>query len=399
MADRLSNVILFTRGTKGDLYPFLSLGRGLKERGCKVTLLSNFCYEKYAFQEGFDFAALDDEELFEILNNVPEFHSKLSSLLKLYTDHILPNLEKELKIIQSKVVAKDTVILAHNNDYLAPLFAMEKLNIPLYLCVLAPYFIYSFSLIEAVYTSLSVELNQIRARIGLEPIRDWKKWLNSFKGCFALWPDWFSDDALNVIPDLEYLGFLSIDGLEAKPLRRDIREFVGVGSKNILITHGTSRPYNELYFKFGIDVCQKYGYKLIVSTPFRDLLPQTLPANVIWSEFCPFYQLFPLVDLIIHHGGIGTARESVAHALPQLIIGQGFDRQHNGRIIKRLGLGDWIVPKALSEDVLSHKIRNLLDDQEIKSTCKRYQSRLESPKSIGAFYEKITDARIADKSG
>ena len=63
-------VILFTRGTMGDIYPFLHVGRRLKQMGCRIVLMSNYRYHEQAEQEGFGFIALDDEQLFEYLNNV-----------------------------------------------------------------------------------------------------------------------------------------------------------------------------------------------------------------------------------------------------------------------------------------------------------------------------------------
>jgi rhamnosyltransferase subunit B len=389
----LPDVILFTRGTKGDLYPFLRIGGGLKEKGCKITLLSNYCYENYADQEKFDFVPMDDKESFETLNNTPELHGSLSSKLKLSKDHMIANLEQEVKIIESKISKANTVILAHSNDYLAPLFAMEKCGVSLYLCMLAPSYVHGFLLFEALLKSLSVDVNEIRTRIGLEPIEDWKRWLNSFEKCFAVWPDWFSGDAKKIAPDLECVGFLSIDSVEKKPLQKEMQDFIGVSTRNILITHGTSRPFNDLYFKLAINAIQKLGYKLIVSTPFRELLPEQLPQNVFWVEFCSFHELLPMINLVIHHGGIGTTRESIDNAVPQLIIGQGFDRQHNGRIVKERGLGDWIIPKALTIDTLYQKINDLLSDHNVKLKCEEYKLFLYNEEAINAFYETITSQK------
>lgn len=387
----LSNVIILTRGTKGDLYPFIHIGRGLKERGHEVTLLSNYSYKEYAKQEGFDFdfVALDEDESFQTMIEMTEFYNKLPSLIQLYKDHIIPNLEKELEVIEAKVRKGKTVILAHSNYYFSALFAMEKLNIPLYLGVLSPSFIYSFPLFEGIAKKLSVELNTVRVRIGLAPVHDWKKWLNSYNQCFALWPDWFSNEGKQILSKLEYVGFLSVDGLDPKPLQENIKAFVSDDTTCILITHGTSRPFNDNYFRTTIKVCETLKCKLIVSTPFRELLPETLSDNIIWVDYCPFDELLPSIDLIIHHGGIGTTREAAANSVPQLIIGQGFDRQDNGRIVKNLGLGDCIIPKALSEELLFNTIRRLLHDNQIKTVCSHYAPLLKNQKPHDDFYEKI----------
>ena len=395
-----SNVILLTRGTKGDLYPFLNIGLGFKERGCRVTLLSNYCYADYAFKEGFDFIALDDEESYQVFNNMPEYYKNLPSLLDLYRKHTVTTLEKELSILESIQTPGNTIIIANSNHYLASIIAKEKFKVPLHLCLLAPSYIHSFALFEGFLKNLSSEINGVRVKIGLGPISDWGRWLKNFDSCFAFWPEWFSTDTNNILNDISYAGFLPIDELEDEPLQNEIIEFLDKRKKNILITHGTSKPFNDAYFQLGIDVSCKLGYSLIVSTPFRELLPEVLPDHVIWVDFCPFHKLLPSIDLIIHHGGIGTARESIANMVPQLIIGQGFDRQHNGKIIKSLELGDWIVPKLLDSATLSEKIKSIfLNYDKYKTNCESFSSFIYKQNEIEYFYDYIlTNLDVSDKS-
>lgn len=388
-ANSPQNIILFTRGTKGDLYPFLTIGRGFKEKHCDVTLISNFCYESYGRQEQFDFVALDDEESFEILNNTPEFHTNFPLKLKLYKEHIISKLYREVGIIESKIIDRNSVILAHSNDYISPLLAAERCNVPVYLCMLAPSFAYGFSLIEAALDSLSAELNDVRRELNLTPVHNWKEWLASFDLCFAFWPNWFSGDELSVLPNIRHIGFLSIESVEERPLQKRVIEFVDNNKITILLTHGTSRPFSDDYFKCVIRASQKLNCNLIISTPFKELLPEVLPKNVIWEDFCPFHELLPYVNLIIHHGGIGTVRESIANSVPQLIIGQGFDRQHNGKVVRNLQLGDWASPKQLSEDILSTKIIGLLENKEITFKCASYKSDLYNSTSLELFYETV----------
>src|SRR5690606_20484926 len=84
-------------------------------------------------------------------------------------------------------------------------------------------------------------------------------------------------------------------------------------------------------------------------------------------------------------------RESIANSVPQLIIGQGFDRQHNGRIIKQLGLGESIIPKELSEDVLFSKVNSVLSDHNVKRECERYKSSLYNQYALDRFYEAVME--------
>lgn len=380
--NRINNVILFTRGTMGDIYPFLRMGESLKLKGLKVTLVSNYCYREYAEKSGFVFVSLDDKESFEILNN-PDAHTDREKKLRLFKDHIIANIPREVGLVER--VLDDlgsTAIVANSNDIFTPMLIAEKCNLPIYMSVLAPSYLYGFALFEGAALNLSENLNKMRASLGLSSVNDWNSWLKACHGYFAFWPDWFSSESVDYVSDrINYLGFLEVDSVENMPLQPEIISFInnvddGIVRKVVLLTHGTSRPFNEEYFRVGVEACNTLNCKLIVTTPFRNFLPEILPDNIFFVDFCPFHELLSYVDAVIHHGGIGTVRECISHGVSQLVIGRGFDRQHNGRIIKELHLGDCISPNLLSKDVVCEKLKLLLDNEVISLECEKYKRSL-----------------------
>jgi len=393
MADlnEIDNIILFTRGTMGDIYPFLRMGIALKLRGLSVTLVSNYCYRMYAERNDFAFVSLDDQESFEVLNN-PEAHTDRERKLRLFKDHMIANIPKEIGFVGSIINGSGkTAIVANSNDIFTPMLIAEKYNLPIYMCVLAPSYLYGFSLFEGVALNLSENLNKVRTDLGLSSINNWKGWLKTCEGCFAFWPSWFSSETVDYVSDrIKYLGFLEVTGVEKMTLQAEIKSFIdnvgdGLVRKVVLLTHGTSQPFNEEYFRVGIEACKALNCKLIVTTPFKNLLPEILPENVLFFDFCPFHELLPYVDAVIHHGGIGTVRECISNAVSQLVIGQGFDRQHNGRIIKDLKLGDCISPNLLSKTAVYEKLKILLSNEAISLRCEKYKEALCASESLEDF--------------
>lgn len=386
-------VILFSRGTMGDIYPFLHVGRKLKQLGCRITLMSNYRYHDLARQEGFGFTALDEEEWFDYLNNVPESKRKLPALLDLYRDLTPITLEKEIALLESEIKsAQNTIILAHSNDYMVPLMAKEKYGVPLYLCVLAPSFVYSLYFFEGVLKSLSTEINKVRKKIGMVEVDNWERWMKGFTKVFAFWPDWFEDGKDNDVQVMENVGFPSVGSVDRQSLQENVKQFLIGDKKVIAITHGTSRPFRDNYFRIAIEACLEKGYKLLVITPFTEYLPSNLvefSADVLVIDYCPFHELLPCIDLLIHHGGIGTLRESIACGTPQLIIGKGYDRPHNGRIVKRLNVGGWISPNSLTTELLSESITSLLNSQGVSEACKHHANLLVEHRVSDKFYSDI----------
>src|SRR5882757_6598400 len=56
---RRFHAVLFTKGTMGDLVPFIALGRALLRRGHRVTLVTHGHYVRVAEMSGFEFVAID----------------------------------------------------------------------------------------------------------------------------------------------------------------------------------------------------------------------------------------------------------------------------------------------------------------------------------------------------
>ena len=386
-----TTVILFTRGTMGDIYPFLHVGRKLKQMGCKVTLMSNYRYHEQAEQEAFGFVALDNEEWFDYLSGMPESSRKLPSLLELYRNLTPITLAKELALVEGLIGEGNTVILAHSNDYMVPLMAREKYGVTLYLCVLAPSFVYSLLFFEGVLKSLSKEINEARDKIGMTPVEDWSRWMKGFSKTFAFWPNWFEDGQENEILKMENVGFPSVGVVERRCLQHEVIRFLECRGKTIVITHGTSRPFRDNYFKLAIEACQGTGHNLIIVTPFKEYLPKDVETldGIMVVDYCPFHELLLRVDLVVHHGGIGTLREAIACGTPQLIIGKGYDRPHNGRIVKNLNVGDWISPNALSVPLLKQTMERLLNARDLSESCNRYMELLVDHQICDSFYGQV----------
>ncbi|RYE53105.1 MAG: hypothetical protein EOP48_15085 [Sphingobacteriales bacterium] len=142
---------------------------------------------------------------------------------------------------------------------------------------------------------------------------------------------------------------------------------------------------DEEYFRVSVEACSTLNCKLIVTTPFRNLLPATLPDNIFVVDFCPFHELLHSIDVVIHHGGIGMVRECISKGVPQLVIGRGFDRQHNGRIVKELKLGECVSPNFLSKDIVCEKLKLLLENELIGLECEKYEQSLCASDSLEYF--------------
>src|SRR3954463_4764982 len=104
----MSNMLLVTQGTRGDVSPFVGLGRGLRARGHTVTLFSNCCYAGLAERAGLGFVALDTPAQLEaMIADRPLMHTPhgLNQFLK---QHVLPNTTAHYQAIRALHQPGDT---------------------------------------------------------------------------------------------------------------------------------------------------------------------------------------------------------------------------------------------------------------------------------------------------
>jgi UDP:flavonoid glycosyltransferase YjiC (YdhE family) len=64
----------------------------------------------------------------------------------------------------------------------------------------------------------------------------------------------------------------------------------------------------------------------------------TASLQISWA---PMEMLLRRARVIIHHGGIGTCAQALAHRVPQLILASAYDQFENGERISRMGGGRW----------------------------------------------------------
>jgi len=385
----MSNIVISTHWTDGDVIPFIRIGKALKERGHRVTLLTHCCYEQEALKAGLEFTAWDTPEQYSSLvrdmgnhsgsatelDKIQDFRDKYESL-----DVRLNEFEK----ISRHCRQKDTVILAKNRSSIAALMASEKFQCPIVLFFMNPSEMGSILAFHELFKDrLREEANEMRKHVGLPPVNSWLEWQLSPKIQLALWPEWFSPEAEEWPVKVKTVGFpvQSQKSKTAYNIPKDIEEILREDPAPILITGGTSRQIRPDFYPKAIEACGILGKKTILVTRYKELLPETLPSNVIWFRHVPLDDILPYMGAVIHHGGIGTVSGAVYAALPQLALAYYVDRPLNARRIKKLGLGEYLPPSQWEPVLIAGVLEKLLEEP-YKKKCVDFLRKIPDDNAI-----------------
>jgi rhamnosyltransferase subunit B len=91
--------------------------------------------------------------------------------------------------------------------------------------------------------------------------------------------------------------------------------------------------------------------------------------------------VLPRCAALIHHGGIGTTAQAIAAGLPQLVVPTSHDQPDNAVRIRRLCIGDFVLPRAYTKARVIEKLDCLMSPA-VKDNCQRRAADLAGSQSL-----------------
>jgi UDP:flavonoid glycosyltransferase YjiC (YdhE family) len=240
-----------------------------------------------------------------------------------------------------------------------------------------------------VETQLNGEFANLRDRCNLPSCASIAHWWHRSPYRIALWPDWFQK-----VTDSEIVqaGFVSWSGEARDTACPDTHPNAGIRA-SIVITGGTGYFAGAEFFRVSSEACIQLGKVCLIVCRNRALLDAALPPSIQHVLWAPSLAgLISQSELIIHHGGMGIIGLSVMAGIPQLCLAAGGDRPRNARIVKELGLGDYLVRSEWSSTAVAAMIKSLgANSYRVRCKYRSQQTdRLDAINRAVAFFEAIS---------
>jgi sterol 3beta-glucosyltransferase len=132
------NILVLTIGSRGDIQPFVALGKGLKQAGHTVTLATGSLFESFVRENGLNFAPINDEMI--RLVDTPEGKAAIESggsslgLIK----KVMPMLRRMLDDEWTVAQALKPDVIVYHPKVLGGAHLAEKLGIPQFMGMALP---------------------------------------------------------------------------------------------------------------------------------------------------------------------------------------------------------------------------------------------------------------------
>jgi len=182
-------------------------------------------------------------------------------------------------------------------------------------------------------------------------------WSASFFPRPSDWPDWF-----------QVGGYARSDGASHEfPVPFNLpKEWAA--QPTILFTLGSSvvNDPRDFYHTAMEAIAPTHWNAVLLGAPENLPIPHALRKRVVALPYAPYSVLFPLMDAIVHQGGVGTTQAACYYGIPSVIVPRGFDQFENAAHLQREGWGLRLLPKDFSAYSLRFRLERLLRSQEIR---------------------------------
>ena len=357
-------VCFFTLGTRGDVQPYVALGKELIKEGHEAVICAGESFRQLVESNGVGFIRTTSDlmaiaataEGKAILEH-PVRNLKLA--LRCSKEVINPAYRKTLE--EFYAAAGDADVIVYHPKALGTVDIALKLGIP---CVCMPpvpitYPIKEFANLAVTSKNLGGWLNRVTYRVNEKAESSQIGVINDFRekvlhlpkrkaGIYtytdgqkeipivypisrALFPEVTGWDGHVFIP-----GFFFLE-TEGETLPEEVEQFLAAGKEPVAVTFSSmplSQP--ERFLEKLRTALRETGTRAVFLTGNSGIACES-DDLICFVKAAPHAALFPRVKGVIHHGGIGTMAAALRAGKPQMIVPFSVDQPFWAKRLHRLG--------------------------------------------------------------
>ena len=413
------NILIVTLGSRGDVQPYIALGKGLKSAGHHITLCTSEMFQPFITEHGLQYGymnnkliqLIDSDAGREVLDNMDTLWGTIKTTIKLFKQ-VKPMYRQTLHDIwqTAQEVDPEVIILASKAAVLAEPIA-DKLDIPLLMSMYSPQFVPSdlvpsigfpdlklgawynrltywvthltISLYKGVATDFRYTVLQLPPkpkRLGILNRADGTPIPQLFCYSQLVSPrpaDW---------PDSAYVnGYWFLERVNDWHPSEELRAFLESGEAPVYIGFGSIPVrYPKRLANVAIEALQSTNQRGILATGWGRLEASQLPDTIFKLDQAPHDWLFSRVSAVVHHGGAGTTAAGLRAGRPTIICPFFGDQPFWGQRVYSLGVGPKPIPqKKLTVKMLSQAIREVTSNTDMRQKAEALGESIRAEDGIG----------------
>jgi sterol 3beta-glucosyltransferase len=415
-------IAIIAGGSRGDVQPYIALGKGLQEAGHTVRILSSDDAHALVADYGLNFfstggnAQTVAQEMQGLVAQGKTFEI-FAQMRRASEKQAVQAAEKGLAACQGS-----DLILGGLSGLSSGRALAEKLGIPLLLAYLVPFTPTSafpspltplpqtpltkwlnkpsYRLAQQVmWQSLRTADNKARAEVlHLPPASFWGPF-SSLKRQKQPVLYGYSSQVLPHPKDWndrqQVTGYWFLEPPQGWEPPADLLHFLESGPPPVYIGFGSminSKP--EETAEMALQALARTGQRGILYEGWGGLKKEQLPDHVFMTRSVPHSWLFPRMAAVVHHGGVGTTAAGLAAGVPSVITPFFGDQPFWGQRVYKLGVGPKpIRHRRLTVDTLTEGIGRAVSDEEMRKKAASLGARIRAENGIAQAVAIIEQSR------
>ncbi|MFZ6770094.1 glycosyltransferase [Undibacterium sp. Di26W] len=420
-----------TWGSHGDVRPFLALAEGLQVAGHEVSLVIT-CFDG-ALYAGFKSACgvkirvlaspvvspEEAEKIGRLVYTTRNPMTQMTTILRLGYDPV----EDAMFEAAQSLCADADVLIGHY--FMHPLqIAAEKAGKP-YVSVLLSHaaipsaFNHPLSVAAfgqtgnrvlwwltqfALNRTLKHYPNRLRQQLDMPLTQDivTQVWISPQLALVAVSPQICQAQA-DWPASAHVCGFLDMPNSEVEGVVPDaLASFLAAGDAPVYMTFGSWMPADVAEqgktLRLFTQAATLAGCRAIIQSPGGQDCGFESSDQVLYVSAAPHHAIFPLCQLIVHHGGAGTTQSATLAGKPSVVVAHISEQEHWGNELHRLGIaGKPLQRRKLTAQTLATQIKAVVNAPQmtvkaksIAEAMKQENGVAEAVRLISRTFEKLS---------
>jgi sterol 3beta-glucosyltransferase len=406
-------IAMVAPGSRGDVEPYLALGRGLAEAGHLVRLVTHEDFGALVSAHGVEFWPLKGK-----VQDIAQGQAMRERLEKGSFLSVIRQMSKDaqrgaLVLAEGGLAACRgmDLVLAGVGGLFVGLALAEKLELPFlqaYYIPFTPTRAYPSFLLPRLPSWLGGSLNRLSYQIARQVI--WQGFRPADKvarqevldlppapllgpynsSCIGQLPVLygFSPYVISKAPDWDenthVTGYWFLERAADWAPPPALEAFMQAGPAPVYIGFGSMSSRNpEETAALVLQALARTEQRAIMLSGWGGLRAENLPDTVFMVDSVPFSWLFPRVAAVVHHGGAGTTAYGLRAGVPSIVIPFFGDQPFWGQRVAELGVGpEPISRKKLTVDGLAQAIQQALTDEAMRQRAADLGARIQAEDGV-----------------
>ena len=411
----MTRIMISTFGTRGDIQPFIALGKGLKTAGYEVAICTPEGFKPFVEEHGLHYLFMDNE-LLRLTQAVLDELGGIGEMMNI-PSKMKSALRRSMDDEWNAARAFQPDLIIYHPKCFGGYHIAEKLHIPAIMSLPLPFYTptrvfpvpflsniqlgqwfnrFSYRLILLPNLMYSGMVNDFRKKsLGLSPLGRFANWLVRSDGSPVpvLYP--YSQHILPVPQDfpthVHVTGYWFLDHAADWQPEPELVRFLETGSVPIYIGFGSmGAGKGEQRVGIVLEALEKSGQRGVLVRGWGGLKASDLPKSVFMVESVPHDWLFPQMAAVVHHGGAGTTAAGLRSGKPSVICPFMADQPFWARLVYQQGASPKpILQMHLEADRLADAIITAVQDKTMQNRAAELGQQIRAEDGIARAVEII----------